>query len=132
MRKLNKQQKLDAKASHHKLVKSGMFWELFPALSGEWNKDKTLWYNVYLEDLEKVYKNRDKEPRTLIPICKRHKRFQTKNGRWLDMKDDLENHIIYTGSQDAILSDGQCDMCHDKGQIALDFSGMRGNGSGEE
>ena len=132
MRNLNRQQKLDAMDSHKKMVKSGFFWELFPHLSGEWSKDRFEWYIIYLNDLEKVYKNRDKEPRVVIPICKKHQRFQTKNGRWLDMKDDLNNHIIYTGSQDAILSDGQCDMCLDKGQIALDFSGMRGNCSGEE
>ena len=129
MKKLTRQQKIDAMNSHHKLVKSGMFWEFHPELSGEWNKDRQEWYKVFIKDLEKV---REQEPRYLIPICKKHQRFQTKNGRWLDMKDDLNNHIIYTGSQDAILSDGQCDMCLDKGQIALDFSGMRGNCSGEE
>ena len=130
--RLNKQQKIDAMNSHHKLVKSGMFWEFYPELSGEWNKDRHAWFKIFLQDLKKVEKNKDVEPRYLIPICKRHQRFQTKNGRWLDMKDDLNNHIIYTGSQDAILSDGQCDMCLDKGQISLDFSGMSGNNSGEE
>lgn len=28
------------KEEHHKLVLSGMFWEFFPELSGEWEKDK--------------------------------------------------------------------------------------------
>ena len=29
------------------LLKSGMFWEFYPSLSGEWEKDKDEWNNIY-------------------------------------------------------------------------------------
>lgn len=132
MRNLNRQQKLDAMESHKKMVKSGMFWELFPQLSGEWSKDRFEWYTIWLNDFDKVKEAKDKEPRIVIPICKRHGKFQTKNGRWLEIKHDLENHIIYTGSQEAVLSDGECDECVDKSQTRMNFFGMMGNNSGEE
>ena len=68
----------------------------------------------------------DTEPRVLIPICKKHGRFQTVNHRWLNISEDLENHIIYTGSQDAILSEGECDMCAtDINQIEIDFEEVK-------
>ena len=31
------------KEDYEKLLASGMFWEFFPELTGEWEKDKELW-----------------------------------------------------------------------------------------
>jgi len=61
--------------------------------------------------------------RYVIPICKKHDRFQTEHGRWLDMKEDLQKHLEFTDSQDAILTEGECDKCPtDPNQInLLDF-----------
>lgn len=36
---------------YKELVKSGMFWEFYPKLSGEWEKDKKEW-----EEIEKELK----------------------------------------------------------------------------
>lgn len=46
-----------------------------------------------------------------IPVCKTHNRFQTENHRWLNTSEDLDNHIVYTHSQDALLVDSPCDKC---------------------
>lgn len=37
--------------NYHSLLKSGMFWEFHPHLTGEWEKDKE-WFTAYiLEDM---------------------------------------------------------------------------------
>ncbi len=59
------------------------------------------------------------EPRTVIPVCNKHNRFMTRNGRWLDSATDLEKHIKHTKSHDALLSDGECDLCVDPNQIDI-------------
>ena len=77
--------------------------------------------------------------RIVIPVCKTHGRFQTERHRWLNISEDLEDHIQFTDSQDAILSEGECDLCvTDPNQLEVifeevkpDYSGMRGNGSNE-
>lgn len=43
--------------SYKKLLNSGMFWELYPELSGEWDKDKDYWYEEYFIQLE-ILKNK--------------------------------------------------------------------------
>jgi hypothetical protein len=35
------------KAEYESLLKSGMFWEFHPELTGEWNKDKVQWKKIY-------------------------------------------------------------------------------------
>ena len=32
------------KDSYDRLLKSGMFWEFYPQLTGEWEEDKDFWY----------------------------------------------------------------------------------------
>lgn len=59
--------------------------------------------------------------RTIIPVCKNHKRFQTEGGRWLDMATDLESHIQFTNSEDAVLSEGECDQCFNSQQTKMVF-----------
>ena len=51
------------------------------------------------------------EERYVIPICKKHERFQSGRGRWLSIEHDLTKHIEFTKSYDAILTEGQCDKC---------------------
>ena len=60
--------------------------------------------------------------RFCIPICKKHGMFQTGNGRWLQIATDLEKHIEFTKSYDAILSEGECNKCIvDPSQIIITF-----------
>lgn len=35
------------KEEYFRLLKSGMFWEFYPQLSGEWEKDKKEWKKIY-------------------------------------------------------------------------------------
>ena len=58
-------------------------------------------------------------PRTVIPVCNKHNRFMTANGRWLDSALDLEKHIKFTKSYDALLSDGECDLCNPPNQTDI-------------
>lgn len=51
------------------------------------------------------------EERFCIPICTKHNTFQTGRGRWLSITDDLENHIEFTESYEAILTEGECPKC---------------------
>jgi hypothetical protein len=37
------------KAEYQSLLKSGMFWEFFPELTGEWEKDKA----AFIKELKK-------------------------------------------------------------------------------
>ena len=62
------------------------------------------------------------EERYVIPICKKHDRFQTGGGRWIEISDNLTKHIEFTKSYDAILTEGECDKCIiDPRQISIDF-----------
>lgn len=38
----SKYENINTKDNYDKLLKSGMFWEFHPELSGDWNKDKTI------------------------------------------------------------------------------------------
>jgi len=42
-----------AQEEHKRLVASGMFWEFYPALSGQWEEDKDEWLEIY-EELTKL------------------------------------------------------------------------------
>lgn len=46
------------KAEYESLLKSGMFWEFHPELTGEWDKDKTQWKKIY--NKLKKYRNGSK------------------------------------------------------------------------
>jgi hypothetical protein len=35
------------KAEYQLVLKSGMFWEFHPELTGDWDKDKTQWRKIY-------------------------------------------------------------------------------------
>lgn len=39
----------DIRKSYDTLLKSGMFWEFYPELSGVWEEDKEFWEEEYLE-----------------------------------------------------------------------------------
>lgn len=38
---------------YRELLNSGMFWEFYPALTGDWERDKEEWFKIHskLEDL---------------------------------------------------------------------------------
>lgn len=36
------------------LLKSGMFFEFYPQLTGEWDKDKDFWYEEYHEQMNRI------------------------------------------------------------------------------
>jgi len=40
------------KSEYQQLLKSGMFWEFYPELSGEWTKDK----NEFIKQLKRTRK----------------------------------------------------------------------------
>lgn len=42
------------KKEYDKLLKSGLFWEFYPQLSGEWEKDELEWNRIY-EDMNGKY-----------------------------------------------------------------------------
>jgi hypothetical protein len=43
---MEKYNKIASKQDYDKLLKSGMFWEIYPELSGEYDKDIiSIWYN---------------------------------------------------------------------------------------
>lgn len=37
------------KETYDKVLKSGMFWEWYPQLTGVWEEDKEFWEEEYLE-----------------------------------------------------------------------------------
>ena len=43
--------------SYNKLLKSGMFWEFYPQLTGDYEEDKDFWFEEYCEQMERI-KNR--------------------------------------------------------------------------
>jgi hypothetical protein len=59
------------------------------------------------------------EARTVIPVCEKHGRFQTAHGRWLESRNNLEKHINFTNSQDAIQTEGECDKCENPEQLDM-------------
>ena len=40
------------KNEYESLLKSGMFWEFYPELSGQWVKDKIAWKKIYRKNKE--------------------------------------------------------------------------------
>lgn len=40
--------------SYDLLLKSGMFFEFYPQLTGEWDKDKDFWYEEYHEQMNRI------------------------------------------------------------------------------
>lgn len=40
------------KDSYMKLLRSGMFFEFYPDLTGEWEEDKDFWYEEYHNQME--------------------------------------------------------------------------------
>lgn len=42
------------KESYDKLIRSGMAWEFYPWLTGNWNEDK----DRYIKEIYEVYENR--------------------------------------------------------------------------
>ena len=67
-----------------------------------------------------------------INVCIKHDRFQTQNGRSLNITKDLKKHIKHTQSEDAKLVEVDCDICHDKEQVRMNFFGLMGKCSGED
>lgn len=59
--------------------------------------------------------------RDVIPVCSVHGRFQTTNGRWLEKSEDFDQHVIFTGSQDASIIESPCDQCDDPTQLKIEF-----------
>ncbi len=43
-----------AKDAYFKLLKSGMFWELYPELTGDYEEDKDFWFEEYVEQMERM------------------------------------------------------------------------------
>jgi len=54
--------------------------------------------------------------RDVIPVCSVHGRFQTINGRWLNINEDLKPHIEFTNSSGASTFESVCDLCDDPNQ----------------
>ncbi len=42
-------EKSKAEWEYNQLLKSGMFWEFYPNLSGEWEQDEEQWLEIYEE-----------------------------------------------------------------------------------
>lgn len=38
-----------AKKEYQDIIKSGMAWEFFPELTGDWDKDQLTWFEIYDE-----------------------------------------------------------------------------------
>ncbi len=39
------------------VLASGMFWEWYPNLTGDWEKDRTTWYGIYIESVRYIDKD---------------------------------------------------------------------------
>lgn len=46
-----------SKRAYNNLVTTGMFWEFYPQLTGDWEEDKDYWFEEYCEQMERI-KNR--------------------------------------------------------------------------
>jgi hypothetical protein len=64
--------------------------------------------------------------RDSIPVCSVHNKFQTSNGRWLNKSEDLDNHIVYTHSQEAEMLESPCDECDNPSQLQIVFEKIIG------
>jgi hypothetical protein len=45
----------EMRSQYEDLLKSGMFWEFYPELSGQWVKDKFAWKKIYRKN--KAYRD---------------------------------------------------------------------------
>ena len=45
---------IKAKEAYDKLKNSGMFWELYPQLTGDYEEDKDFWFEEYMEQMERM------------------------------------------------------------------------------
>jgi len=43
-----------AKDAYMKLLNSGMFWELYPELTGDYEEDTDFWFEEYTEQMERI------------------------------------------------------------------------------
>ena len=43
-----------AKNAYNSLLKSGMFWEFYPRLTGVWEDDEDFWFEEYIEQMERI------------------------------------------------------------------------------
>jgi hypothetical protein len=41
-----------SKKAYDSLLKSGMFWEFYPQLTGNWDEDRDFWFEEYMERME--------------------------------------------------------------------------------
>lgn len=44
----------EVKKSYNMLLKSGMFFEFYPQLTGEWEEDKDFWYEEHHEQMNRI------------------------------------------------------------------------------
>ena len=54
--------------------------------------------------------------RETIPVCMKHNKFKTKNGRWVSQGNagkHLYEHMEFTGSKDCTFLPSKCDECED-------------------
>ena len=121
MRKLTQEEKDQSKLEYEGLDSAGMLYEFFPTASGIWETDKHKWYDHFsiILDIRAKYSNKVK--RDYIPVCTVHNRFQTQNGRWLNVSEDYHEHVVYTCSQDHEDIESPCDKCDDPRQIDIDY-----------
>jgi hypothetical protein len=46
-----------AKKAYDMLLKSGMFWEMYPELTGIYEEDQDFWFEEYMEQMEIMNNN---------------------------------------------------------------------------
>lgn len=46
---MSKREKIDAKYEYAQLLASGMFWEMFPGLTGNWEDDKDIFKELIID-----------------------------------------------------------------------------------
>ena len=42
------------KKEYMQLLSSGIFWKLFPWMTGDWNDDKTAFIEIYLDEFKNI------------------------------------------------------------------------------
>lgn len=55
---MNKKQSV-SKVEYDKLLKSGMFWEFYPELTGDYDKDKLEWKKIF-KTLKRNHEQKDR------------------------------------------------------------------------
>lgn len=54
------QTEIEIRDSYDKCKNSGMFWEIYPQLTGEWEEDKHFWLEEFFIQMERI-KNKQHE-----------------------------------------------------------------------